>query len=145
MTTAVNQLVPREFVLAMLRQEVAAVRPGRQGGVIMLAGRAGSGKSVVAQQFIQRFRGLATLYAAPDFGQAPPLPELRGISVIDQDGQFGNCSEALRESVEVGRSVVVLITNSPEISRRTCGEYVPRIIHVAHWSAVLEAARQAAP
>lgn len=124
--------VRRDALLATLQEEVDACL-ANGGGVVALVGRTGSGKSVVAHQFVCENTEAVYLDGLAD-GMRKATPELRGIAVLDEPWQFEGVGEAIRKHVRCNRGVVVTVAFMETELRTLCGEHLRSVVHVLPWN-----------
>lgn len=121
--------VVRKDLGSFLAQEVRACAEDG-GGVVAMIGMPGTGKSMLAQEFVNNTDGAK--YFDGLIHQTSVLPELNGIAVIDEVWKFTNAPDAIAAHVNQNTGVVVALACVLSELEALCGGHIKAVIKVSH-------------
>ncbi|MCD5327851.1 hypothetical protein ACFFU8_09550 [Chromobacterium piscinae] len=126
-------IFPRVTALALLHTAVANLQAAG-GGVVVVVGASGVGKSELLRQFGEQVDVLAvTVHAVADHDPlSPALPVLTGLTVIDDGYRFANTVERIKAHVAQQQVAIVALQwleDLPELVESGPSQ----IVRVSHW------------
>ncbi|WP_226034340.1 ATP-binding protein [Aquitalea palustris] len=137
-------IFPRVTALALLKTAVAELQA--TGGVVLVVGASGVGKSELLRQFAAQAEGLAvTVHAVAEHDSlSPALPALTGLTVIDDGYRFANTVERVTAHVAQQQVAIVAVQHLEDLPELVA--VVPgQLMSVSHWRTEYLAPGRAAP